>query len=214
MSSKRRHSLKRLCRCCAALRRTTSQFFHTPQHIFWTSIRCCLSNIMDCWFNLRRIQIPQEIVDLICEQVYRIDDLKNARLVCRTFERAASALMPRPWQSPAELFCSPTVQKEYGKIDSDVGSHERVFRWWRTRTPFTIWTWLHIPRKVPLENAKTPVGKRFWRLLTRHRLRNGQALVKHWQGRMDISWSRIQWDRTLFCIVFRKYIYCRRLIRS
>lgn len=127
-----------------------------------TSIHYYILFTMNCWFNPRQIRIPQEVVDLICYHLDCFDDINNARLVCQTLQKAASPLIPPSWQSPAELFCLPVEGECYQKTRTDdertAGGREPKL----PAIPFSIWTWSHVPRKVPLENLRTPAGRKFW----------------------------------------------------
>ena len=119
---------------------------------------------MDVFWPCGTRRVPQELVDCICK--YSSDDcsaLLNARPICHAFNRGASALMSRPYQTPAELFTLPHGQDRYSDIQPEEMSASYHYGRW-TALPLTIWVGLEIAPKVKLENRKTRIGRRFYHL--------------------------------------------------
>ena len=156
-----------------------------------------------------RHRLPQEIIDHICEHLKNCArDVRNVRLVCHAFNKSAEKLLKSIQQSPSELFTSPLSQSSGNVLSKqNLLSARNITRrvTFDSKDP-TIWTCLHVPRTIRLEDNKCKVGKEFYRLMAGESSAPASRfkLSSPWTGRTDASWGRVKEKRDLFWIVLRK----------
>ena len=159
---------------------------------------------MDFTFDERRVYLPLELIIYICGFLENTSDACAARLVNRTFHTAATPMITDMWRSPSLLFTKADLSSDtVGYEGSGIDPNNRR-RW--VEKPVTLWTWLHIPVAVTLEDRESDVGKKFAELLCApDRTRNDYEHLSFQRfGRKAVSWGRMHEAKHLFCIVIRE----------
>lgn len=163
---------------------------------------------MDLQYGDRAVHLPRELIDLVVSYLRTAKDIGSARLINRTFYKAATEVMLDIRRSPSKLFTYPTrVVVEEIERAKPVNNMKEP---WRQISPVTIWTTLNVPRHIPLEDQDTELGRRFSELVTwgSHVMDSDTDprldYNSHKHGRKGVCWGRVEESSDLFWLVIRE----------
>ena len=164
---------------------------------------------MDINCDEKQLHLPIELLIYICGFLQKPSDACAARLVNRAFCTAATLMITDLWHLPSLLFVNPHPSFEPKPYEEFLIDPYNQGRW--IEKPVTIWTWMHLPTSVTLEDTESSSGRRFAQLLCAPddgpRWTNYYVSYNRY-GRKGVSWGRAHEFSNLFCIVIREFASC------